>query len=313
MNTNKTRPLISIVTPVFNEEDSLLIYKDEVSRIFLSRDDLEFEFILIDDGSTDRSWSIIKSICNENKFFKGIRLSRNFGSHTALSAGLQKCRGDAVAILACDLQDPPEVVLQFVELWNKGFHVIWGKRNKRKDSLWKIVTSDLFKYLLRKFAIPANSKFTTGSFLLMDRKVVDWYNTFKEHNRITFAIVAWMGFTQEVVEYDRRERKIGKSGWTLLKMIKTFYDGIIGFSYMPIRLLSTMGILVSLFNVFFALYVMINWLVRDVKSGWTSMVLLISFLGGLQLLILGFITEFLYRIYIETTNRPLYCILEETK
>ena len=311
MSVLKKKPLISIITPVFNEEEGLSTYEKEAYRIFLSREDLEFEIILVDDGSTDQSWAFIKLLCERDRHYRGIRLSRNFGSHIALAAGLKRAKGEAVAILACDLQDPPECILEFIDVWGKGCHIVWGKRLNRGDSFWRVATSKLFKYLLEKLAMPKGSKFTTGSFLLLDRVVVDWYNTFREHNRITFALIAWMGFSQEVIPYARRSRKTGKSGWTFMKMLRTFYDAIIGFSY--VRFLSMLGIFVSLGNGFFALYVVLNWIVKDVKPGWTSIVLLISFFSGLQLIILGFIAEFLYRVHMEVTNRPLYCISCDTE
>jgi len=305
-------PRIIILTPVYNEEESLHYYEKAVTDALLSRKDYDFQVLFIEDGSADKSWKIIKEICARNPKFKGMRLSRNYGSHIALSAGFYNAEADAATVLACDLQDPPEVVLQFLNEWEKGAQIVWGKRKTRQDALWRIWTSNLFFKLIRKYAMPRGSRFTTGSFLLIDRKVMECIRRFHEQNRITFALVAWTGFEQATVEYDRNERIAGKSGWNFNKMIKTMYDVFIGFSFIPIRLMTLLGVGVSFLTLALALYLLLSWMTGDPLLGWTSMMLTVVFFFGVQFLLMGVIGEYLYRIYLESVRRPLYFVSDHT-
>lgn len=307
------RKTISIITPVYNEEQGLEHYYQRVTEVILSNKEFDFEVLFIDDGSVDNSWKIILEICNRASGFRGIKLSRNFGSHTAIACGFDHCSGDAAVVFASDLQDPPETVMEFIERWKAGSEIVWGKRRTRKDSLIRRIYSYVFLSFMKHWAIPKNSLFTTGSFLLIDRRVLECCRQFREHGRITFAIVAWTGFDQDVVLYDRQARTTGKSGWTFGQMIKTFYDAMIGFSYLPIRLATILGIIISILNVPFIAYVLISWCLGNTSTiGWTSIVLFISIFGGVQLLILGMVSEYLYRIHREAINRPLYFISKDT-
>ena len=306
------RPSIVILTPVFNEESSLPLYAKKVSEVLLSRSDFDYRVLFIEDGSIDRSWEVIAGICRENPRFEGIRLSRNFGSHIALSAGFSNAGGDAIATLACDLQDPPEVILQFVQKWSEGARIVWGHRRNREDTTWRIWASNLFYGLIRKFAMPRGSKFTTGSFLLVDKKVAECFRQFRERNRITFALVAWTGFEQAVVEYDRKQRVAGTSGWTFSKMIKSMYDTFVGFSTLPIRLMTTLGILAFLLTVILSIYLLVCWLTGNPAPGWTSLMLAMGFFFGIQFFLMGVTGEYLSRIYTEAVGRPLYFVSDRT-
>jgi len=251
-------PRVVILTPVYNEEDTLPRFAEAVNNLLLSRRDYDFHVQFIDDGSKDKSWTIIREICETNSRFQGIRLSRNFGSHIALSAGFSSVHGDAIAILACDLQDPPEVILGFLEKWQSGVQIVWGHRRTRRDPYWKILLSKIFFKLMQWFAMPHESKFDTGSFLLVDRKVAECFCQFHEQNRITFALVAWTGFDQEIVEYDRKERIAGKSSWNFNRMIKTMYDAFIGFSFLPIRIMKLLGVGVFLLLIPYSGYLIFS-------------------------------------------------------
>lgn len=304
--TNK----IIILTPVFNEEANLPLYEKAVSEILLSHQEYQFQILFIDDGSTDQSWSIIVDICTRNSLnFQGIRLSRNYGSHIALSAGFDHATdGEAIATLACDLQDPPEIILKFLEKWCLGAQIVWGKRRQRQDESWRIFTSQIFSHLMRRYAMPHHSQFTTGSFLLIDNKVAHCFRQFRECNRITFALVAWTGFEQATVEYDRQQRKAGKSGWNLSKMLKTMYDAFIGFSSAPIRAVTWLGVSTSLLSIFLLIHVLFRWLVGSPIQGYTSMMTVITFFFSIQFFLMGLIGEYLYRIYMEAVHRPLYFV-----
>ena len=233
--------MISIVTPVYNEEASLAQFHRTVQETLFTESDVQFEVIFVDDGSTDESWTMIESICNEDERFRGLRLSRNFGSHSALTAGILAARGAAVSTLASDLQDPPKTILEFIEKWRAGAEIVWGRRRKRDDKGWRVIASNMFYRLIRRFAMPRGSQFATGSFFLIDRRVVECFRQFPERNRITFALVAWTGFRQDTVLYDRESRIAGSTGWTFGRMLKSMYDTFIGFSDLPARLMTILG------------------------------------------------------------------------
>lgn len=310
-NLSEKLPKITIVTPVYNEELCLNAYEKAVSKILFTSTDYNFEIIFVDDGSTDNSWEMIEKICQNSSRFRAIRLSRNFGSHVALSAGLKHAKGDAVATLACDLQDPPEVIFEFLNKWHQGSKIVWGKRRQRADKLWRKWTSNIFSSLLKKFAMPKNSKFCTGSFLLMDKMVVKCFSQFQEHNRITFALVAWTGFKQDTVIYDRHSRYAGKSGWTFSQMLKTLCDAFVAFSNLPARMITAVGAIIWMFSICFAIYLVCNYLSSNVIPGWTGLMLITSCMFGLLFLILGLAVEYLRRIHIEVTSRPLYFISDK--
>ena len=304
-------PTVTILTPVYNEEENLLRYRDAVREKLFSCPDCTFNVLFIDDGSHDRSWSLIRDICAKDDRFQGVRLSRNFGPHVALSCGFDVARADAVATLACDLQDPPEVILEFVARWREGARIVWGKRRQRRDPAWRVTLSRAFETCLRRFAMPKGSRFTTGSFLLVDRKVAACFRKFKEHSRITFALVAWTGFDQTVVAYDRGERLAGKSGWSLAKMVKAMYDAFIGFSDLPIKFMTNIGIGISILSMGLLAYFGLAWYLGNPMPGWTSLVSFIALFFGLQFLLMGIVGEYLYRIYRESLQRPLYFVSED--
>ena len=312
MKTLDTKPKVTIVTPVFNEEDSLDTYVTTVKRVLLDHPDYFIRVLFIEDGSHDASWQRIMEINRADSRFSGVRLSRNFGSHVALSAGIDLADGDAVATLACDLQDPPATILEFLEKWRQGNAIVWGHRRTRQDSNWRAWTSNAFRALLRRYAMPKGSLFTTGSFLLMDRIVVDCFRKFREQNRITFALVAWTGFDQAVVHYDRLPRVSGKSGWSFSKMIKTMYDAFIGFSLLPVRIITWAGLTFFLLSILITLYLVLSWGLGHPVPGWHSLMASMSLLFGLVFMMLGILAEYLSRIYSEVVNRPLYFISQRT-
>jgi dolichol-phosphate mannosyltransferase len=306
-------PTVLILTPVYNETAGLAAYEQAVRDTLLSRTDCRVRVLFIDDGSTDDTWDRIRGITARDDRFRGIRLSRNYGSHIALSAGFANTgEADAVATLASDLQDPPEVVSQLIDTWKAGADIVWGKRTTRDEPWLRIMTSRMFERLIRRHAMPRRSKFTTGSFLLVDRKVAECFANFHEHNRVTFALVAWTGFSEAVVEYKRRRRQTGASGWTYGRMVKTMYDTFIGFSQTPIRVMTITGALVSLLTLPMAGYIVYHRLAGHPILGWTSIMLPLTLFFGLQFLMMGIVGEYLYRIYAEVVRRPLYFISATT-
>ena len=305
-------PIVQILTPLYNEEKCFDTYVETVERVLLSRQDVEYRCLLVDDGSTDGTWELIQQQCRASPRFRGLRLSRNFGAHAAETAGLDLCDADAVAILPADLQDPPEAIPSFVEAWRQGADVVFGRRRMREDPRWRILTSKVFEVLLRRFAMPKGSKFATGGFLLMDRKVVDCVRQMRETNRLIFGLVAWTGFRQVVVEYDRQRRVAGRSVWSLGRMVKSVYDGLIGFSPTIPRAVTLLGAFFSLIGFIAALYFLLNAVFFSPLPGWSTIMVILSLFFGIVFMILGTICEYLLRIYMESTRRPLYFIAADT-
>ncbi len=304
--------LISIICPVYNEEENLKAYHEAIEVNFKDSANLSYEIIFVDDGSRDNTWDLIKEICSQSKRYKALKFSKNHGSHKALAAGFQLCTGDAAGMLACDLQDPPEVIHEFIEKWLEGYKIVWGKRASRDDSPWKKFFSSLFEKLIRKYAAPKGSLFTTGSFFLADKKVVSFYRRFNEHNRITFALFAHMGFKQAQVDYHRKDRIRGSSGWNFSRMINALYDSFIAFSYAPAALLRNFSILAIVGFVPFLFYVIYLYFSgRSSNIGWVSVMLVIYFFSSLILFNLSLIIDYLIRVYLNSAERPLYFVEEE--
>ena len=314
-STPELKTRLKIVTPVLNEEDGLDSYFAEIEKVFDTRDDLEVEFILVDDGSTDSSWQRIQQRAQSNRKINGIRLSRNFGAHAAIMAGLDQVdeATDAVAVLACDLQDPPQTVLEFVECWRNGADIVWGARRNRQDSYWRRFASRCLSTLLLNYAMPKGSKFQTGSFLLIDKVVLDSLGKFNEARRVTFALVAWTGFEQAVVEYDRQQRVSGGSKWSVGGMFRTAYDVFMGYSDLPPKIATMLGFFSSAMSAVAMVYILASYFMYDVVPGWTGLMFTISFFFGLLFLLIGMISEYLYRIFLETKGRPTYLLADNTR
>jgi dolichol-phosphate mannosyltransferase len=306
-------PLLVVVTPVFNEATLLGIYAAEVKRVLLGRSDVEVRVILVDDGSTDESWEIIRQLVETDDRFSAVRLSRNFGAHVALAAGFDHVAKDAdlIATLACDLQDPPETILEFVQEWRKGASIVWGARRSRSDSHWRRAASRMLEIGLRRYAMPRDSRFQTGSFFLIERIVLDSVRQFREQARVTFALVAWTGFDQATVDYDRRMRTGGRSGWTVAQMLNTAYDVFIGFSPIPAKVLTAFGFVMLVTSIVAVFYLVFSWLVQDVQVGWTGLMATMTLCFGLLFVMIGISFEYLYRIFVEAKDRPLYFVSQQ--
>lgn len=307
-------PRLTIITPVFNEQDSLDRYVEEVEQTLINARHIECHVLFVDDGSHDKSWEKIEGISRRNPRFTGLRLSRNFGSHAAITAGIDHAdaRTDAIAILACDLQDPPSTVLAFIDCWLKGAEIVWGTRRSRPESFIRRQFALFFNILLRRYAAPPRSKFATGSFLLLDKKVAEAFKQFKEHHRTTFALVAWTGFEQDIVLYDRQPRRAGQSGWTVAGMTRAVYDTMIGYSVLPARLMTWIGVATGLFGIGFMIWLILQYYMMDVVTGWTGIMVTMAFFFSLLFLMLGLMAQILYRIFVEATGRPIYFVARRT-
>jgi glycosyltransferase involved in cell wall biosynthesis len=308
-----TIPRITILTPCYNEETALPSYLEAVQQTLLRRTDVEFDLLLIDDGSNDRTWELIKAASLASSRIRGLRLSRNFGEHAAQTAGLDYVDADAVTTLSADLQDPPETVIEFVEAWRRGAQIVWGKRLSRGDPRWRILASQIFLAGIRRFAVPKGSKVVTGGFLLLDRKVVDCLRSMREHNRVLFGLVAWAGFEQVQVEYHRGRRVAGKSRWAFPRQIRTMYDTVIGFSQILPRIMTIFGLVFSMIALLGTVFVFINvFIAPPLVLGWSSLMIAITLFSGITFFMLGVMSEYLARIHVESTRRPIYFVAAET-
>ena len=310
MSANDRPTTATAVVPVFNEEENLEGLYDRLAPVLDAAFD-DWEILFVDDGSTDRSASVIRRLRERDSRVCAIRLAKNVGSHLALAAGLDHATGDVTVILAADLQDPPEVIPDFVARWREGYEIVWGARESRDDPPVRAFLSRLFYTVIRRTALPNIPAQGTGSFCLLDRAAVDAVRRARERNRFTLGLVSWLGFAQTRVPYKRAGRQAGRSKWSLRARVKLAVDIFVSFSYLPIRVISYFGMLVSVFAFAFLVYVVIDWVVAGTTlRGWPSIMVAILFFGGVQLVTLGILGEYVWRIAEEARGRPLYVVRE---
>ena len=307
----KVRRTLTLVTPVFNEEESIGRYYETVKDELLEQEHVAVDVLFVDDGSDDNSWRNIERLCQQDSRIKALRLSRNVGSHAAISAGLDHSESDACAVLACDLQDTPATILEMVAKWQSGADIVFGHRRQRNDGILRGLTSGVFNKLLTHHALPKGSAFASGSFLLADKNVVKAYCSMREHHCITFALMAWTGFRQEKVYYDRAPRMAGRTGWSFSRLFKALYDAFIGFSQIPIKAFLYIGLVTFVASVLLAVFSVWSYFgTPNAMPGWTSLASMIGILFGVQFLMLSVMGEYLYRIYIESMRRPRYFVAQ---
>ncbi len=303
-------PTLSLVVPVYNEHETLPTFYQRATAA-LETLKVPFEMIFVDDGSTDGSFEDLRALAQRDPRVRVISFSRNFGHQTAVTAGLHYARGQAVAVIDADLQDPPEFVPKMFEKWREGYQVVYAVRKTRKEGWLKRTAYLAFYRLLRSLAY-VDMPLDAGDFAVMDRRVVDELNAMPERNRFVRGIRAWVGFKQIGLEYDRAERFAGESKYSLRKLFKLAYDGVISYSFVPLRLATHLGFAIS--AVAFALIVYLVGLRilygEKMIAGWTSTVVVVLFLGGVQLLSLGILGEYVGRIFDEVKRRPLYVVRE---
>ena len=302
---------ISLVIPMYYEEEVANECYEKVSNVLKGLEEkYDYEIIFVNDGSKDKTLEILEKIAKEDEKAKIISFSRNFGHQAAVTAGLKEVTGDAIVIIDADLQDPPVLIPEMLELWEQGNEVIYGKRKTRKgESAFKLLTAKMFYKTLNALSdveIPKD----TGDFRLVDRKVVDVINSLPEHNKFLRGLFSWVGFKQKAYEYERQERFAGKTKYPLKKMLKLASDGIISFSTKPIKLVGALGILSIFISIIILIYALISYIFKlnDLSAGWTSIMVAITFFAGVQLLSLWVISEYIGRIYDEAKGRPQYII-----
>lgn len=296
----------SIVTPVYNEEKVLPELYRRVQAV-MEQTAEPWELVLVDDGSRDRSADIIAELHQQDERVRGIILSRNFTFQIAVTAGLEHATGDAVILIDADLQDPPEVILEMIEKWRQGYDVVYGVRTAREGETWfKKVTAKIFYRLIDRITgirIPKD----TGDFRLMDRKVVDALLHMPEHNRFLRGMITWVGYRQTGVYYQRQARFAGETKFTVRRMTRFALDAITSFSYFPLQLATFLGFIIAVIAALAIVVVIILRLfAQQALLGQATTLVAVLFLGGVQLICLGIIGEYLGRIYDEVRNRPLY-------
>ncbi len=300
-------PTLCVIVPCYNEEEVLPRLADQL-RSFAGGMSNPVRVLFVDDGSQDRTFELIDAACAQDNRFGSVHLSRNFGHQTAVSAGLAYADGDAVAVIDADLQDPPEVIAEMMKKWEEGYDVVYGIRRNRKEGPAMRLAYSLF-YRFLKSVSNVSLPLDAGDFSLMDRRVVDTINRMPEHNRFVRGLRGWVGFKQIGIPYDRSARQAGTPKYNMSRLWKLALDGIISFSSAPLRVASWLGAAASVFGFVLLLWAVFSALfLQKVPSGWASLAVMLLFFGGVQLLVLGIIGEYVGRIFEEVKNRPQFIV-----
>ena len=303
--------MLSVIVPCFNEAE---VIEHTHQRLIAALEAItpDFEIIYVDDGSRDRSFDLLSEHARGRPWMRVLSFSRNFGHQIAVSAGLEYASGQAVVLIDADLQDPPEVIGQMMEKWREGFHVVYGQRTERTgETRFKLWTARAFYRLINRLSevpIPLD----TGDFRLMDRAAVNALLRMRERHRLLRAMTSWVGFKQTAVLYSRAERFAGTSKYPLRKMLALAVDGIVSFSAVPLKIVTSVGLAFSALSVLGILYAISQRLLTDNwVPGWTLIFIAVMLIGGLQFIFLGVIGEYIGRIYSEAKDRPLFLVMEE--
>ncbi len=304
---------ISIVIPCFNEEYNIEKTYKELDKIIKKIKKYKFEYIFVDDGSSDNTFIKLKKLAKIKKSIKCIKLSRNFGSHISISAGFEhSINSDAAILITADLQEPPEIISKLINKWEAGTEIVWTVRKYRNQSFINKLLSKLFYSLFIKYSILKNyPKDGSSAFWLIDKKIIINLKRFKETNRMLNGIISWMGYKQDVITYDQRERKYGRSSYNIFSLTKLAVDSFVSFSSFPIRLITYIGLILSLFSFVYSIILVLEKFIYGINvPGYTSLMVIVLILGGVQLMTLGILGEYLWRGVDESRKRPLYLISE---
>ncbi len=301
---------ISIVTPAYNEAKNLPLIHDAFKAAL---DGTAWEWIVVDDHSSDDTFEVVQGLARRDERVRGVRLARNFGSHMAISCGLHAARGQSAAVMAADLQDPPDTLMAMLQMWSEGAQVVWAVRERREGEKASTVGfSRLYYYLMRRFVGIKDMPAMGADFVLIDRMVVDTIKRFRETNTSIFALITWLGYRQASVSYPKRAREHGRSSWTLEKKLKLLVDSVTSFTYRPVRAMSYMGVVVAAVGCLYACVVVVNALRGHTPQGWASILIAVLLMGGSQMLMLGILGEYLWRALDEARQRPRFWIEADT-
>lgn len=300
--------MVSIVTPAFNEADNLPVFYERLCATMQSLQ-VDWEWVVVDDHSQDATFAVITRLAEQDSRVRGVRFARNFGAHTALTCGLHQARGDCVAALAADLQDPPEVIPELLDQWSAGVKVVWAARHRREgEKATTIGFSRLYYWVMRHIVGMKEMPAAGADFFLLDHTVVEAFSRFNESNVSILALITWMGFRQATIGYDKEARLYGRSGWSLKKKLKLMVDSVTSFSYIPIRFMSYLGFIVGFAGFLYAGLVIVNFIKGDPVQGWSSLIVVVLLVGGVQMVMMGVLGEYLWRALDESRRRPRYII-----
>jgi len=304
------KPVLSVVVPVYNEEEVLTESYRRLT-VAISAIGEPYELIFVNDGSRDKTPEMLSTLAASDANVRVLNFSRNFGHQPAITAGMDYAQGDAVVVIDADLQDPPEVIAQMVAKWREGYDVVYGKRSKREgESLFKKLSAKLYYRLLYSMT-SVEMPVDTGDFRLIDRKVCDAMKSLGERNRYVRGLVSWVGYKQTAVEFVREKRFAGETKYPLKRMIKLAMDGIMSFSYKPLKFASGIGVTLSLCSFVYLIVIICQKLFTDTTvQGWASTTAILVFTQGIVLMMLGIIGEYLGRIFDEIKGRPIYIVRE---
>ena len=300
--------LLSVVAPCFNESKTLDELHRRLTAVCRATADDGYEIVLVNDGSRDDTWRKLAMLAARDAHVVAINLTRNYGHQVALTAGLDYCRGERVLIIDADLQDPPELLPQMLRLMDEGADVVYGQRRSRHGETRIKTTLTRFYYRVLHRLVDIDIPLDTGDFRLISRRVLIVLKSMPEQTRFIRGMVSWMGLTQVPLVYDRDPRFAGETGYPLRKLVALALDGITGFSIVPLRIASYFGLLTGALGLGMLAYTLAGWLFAKAPVGWASTTTIVLIMGGVQLLVLGIIGEYLGRLYIESKRRPLYLI-----
>jgi len=305
-----TKPIFTIIAPIYNELENIPELYPRL-RDVMDQTGEPWELILVDDGSTDGSTDVIRKLAGNDSRVRPVIFARNFGHQIAVTAGIDYSRGDAVVIIDADLQDPPEVILDLIEKWREGYEVVYAVREEREGETWlKRTTASLFYRLIYKIT-DVDIPLDTGDFRLMDKKIVAVMRQMREKHRFLRGMAAWVGFKQIGVKYKRKPRYAGETKYPLNKMIKLALNAITSFSYFPLQLATYIGFIAAGLSVLaIPIVAILRLTTGTVLLGQATTLIIVLFLGGVQLIALGIIGEYIGRIYDEAKGRPLYIVAE---
>lgn len=310
------KKLVTILVPAYNEQEVLHLLYERLKKLMDENLNYDFEILLVNDGSKDKTLEIMQELREKDKRFCYLNLSRNFGKETAMIAGLDYCKGDAVVIIDADLQDPPELIPEMIKYWEEGYDDVYAKRKSREGETWlKKFTSKMYYKVLQAFTRIEIQK-DTGDFRLLDRRCVEALKSMRENQRYTKGLFSIIGYNKKEILYDRDPRAAGQTKWNYGKLIDLSIDGITSFTTSPLRWAAIIGCIVSCIGFIYMLYIIIKTIVTGIDvPGYASLMVVILFLGGIQLIFLGIIGEYLGRTFNESKQRPLYFIerYNETK
>jgi dolichol-phosphate mannosyltransferase len=298
--------MLSIIVPAYNEENNIGPLYEAVCGAL---GEIEWEMVIVDDHSSDGTPTVLAKFAESDRRVRALRLSRNCGAHNAILCGVQYSRGDIAATIAADLQDPPQILVSMVEEIRRGNNVVWAVREDREgigllDSLFSRIFHRVMRRILNRSSIPPMG----ADLFVIDRQVIKFLCNIRETNANVFALVQWAGFRQTTVKYVKKARERGTSRWSFSKKIKLFIDSIVGFSYLPIRLFSLLGVLIGTVGFIYAILVVINYFIGQPVEGWSSLTVLVLVMGGLNLFGMGVLGEYIWRALDESRGRPVYLV-----